>query len=147
MKNKGFTLIEILTVLVILSVLMAIAIPQFVNMRKNTELTTFSNELLEDLRYAKQIGISQGSSVLTINCVLSGGKTGYKITDNNGNIKKQRENPSTVTINPSGTITVTFSSNGSCALSGTTGTIAMTSTGGMTKTITILPATGMINMN
>ena len=51
--SRGFTLIEVLVVLVLLSVMMVIAAPSFLSFQRNSELTTTSNEFLAALTAAR----------------------------------------------------------------------------------------------
>lgn len=46
-NNKGFTLIEIIAVLVIMGVLAAVAVPQFVSLKDSAELTALKSAVSE----------------------------------------------------------------------------------------------------
>ena len=46
-NQKGFTLVEIITVLVLLSVLAAIAIPKYINMEQNAQQKAFNGAIAE----------------------------------------------------------------------------------------------------
>ena len=46
-NQKGFTLVEIITVLVLLSVLAAIAIPKYINLEQNAQQKAFNGAIAE----------------------------------------------------------------------------------------------------
>jgi len=50
---RGFTLLELLVVMVLLSVLLMLAAPSFISFQRNSELTTTSNEFLAALTAAR----------------------------------------------------------------------------------------------
>jgi type IV fimbrial biogenesis protein FimT len=60
---SGFTLIELITTLVIAAILMTLAAPSFSNFVKNNRLTTQANELLADLAFARSEGVKQGANI------------------------------------------------------------------------------------
>lgn len=61
MFSKGFTLIEILTVILILSVVISLVAPMYRGGHK-TDLTVLGRKMASDLRYARSIAISSGES-------------------------------------------------------------------------------------
>ncbi len=60
---SGFTLIELITTLVIAGILMALAAPSFSNFIKNNRLTTQANELLADLAFARSEGVKRAAPI------------------------------------------------------------------------------------
>lgn len=141
MTKKGFTLMEILIALVIILVLLAIGIPQYRNMKANTELNLAADQLAADLRYTRQTAVSQGSSSINLNAPPADYTRGYTIYDSTGGqLKSQGLN--NITISYPGSGIITFSSNGSTDIGGN---IVFTSTTtGRQKTITVTQASGMI---
>lgn len=59
MKNSGFTLIELIIIIVIVSLLGLIGVRSFVSYQEGVEGTGEAQELINDLRYAKQMSISE----------------------------------------------------------------------------------------
>lgn len=62
-KQKGVTLIELLVVIVIIGVLMAIAVPSFLDVIKNGRLATETNDLISDLAFARAEAGRRGKRV------------------------------------------------------------------------------------
>lgn len=62
-SSRGFSLIELLTVLAIVSVLTAIAIPALTSQRRLVRSTAVMREIMTRLRYARQLAMSQRQSV------------------------------------------------------------------------------------
>ena len=101
MKRKGFTLVELLTVIAILAIILLIASPIILNVLEKAKQNTFKNQVLLYVEGLKQqavlSGIEEGNIVLpsndesididvtTINLEIDKNYTGkIRITNNNG---------------------------------------------------------------
>lgn len=62
-KSNGFTIIELMTALVIAGVLITLAIPSFSTMIKRNRITTQSNELVAAINYGRSESIKRGEAV------------------------------------------------------------------------------------
>ncbi|MDH3671667.1 MAG: GspH/FimT family pseudopilin [Gammaproteobacteria bacterium] len=61
---SGFTLIELITTLVIAAILMTLAAPSFSNFVKNNRLTSQANELMADLAFARSEAVKAAVDVI-----------------------------------------------------------------------------------
>jgi len=77
--KKGFTLVEIMIVVAIIAILAAVAIPNFINYRKQSQATACINNL-------KQIQSAKEQALMA-------GKTAAALTDLVGNDKYIKTNP------------------------------------------------------
>lgn len=59
----GFTLLELLIVIGIVGVLMGMAVPSFRDMMRNNRLTTYTNELVTTLNFARSEAVKRGVQV------------------------------------------------------------------------------------
>ena len=62
-SHRGFTLVELIIVIVLLAVLAAIAIPSYSNMIITNRMTTEVNSFVSDLHYAKTEAIKRSRNV------------------------------------------------------------------------------------
>jgi len=58
---RGFTAVELLTVIAIAAILLAVAVPSFVNMRRNSELAAAANTLVAALNAARSEAMKRGA--------------------------------------------------------------------------------------
>lgn len=75
-RSRGFTIIELMTVLVIAGVLLVIAAPAFRDMLERRRLEGQANELVTDLAYAKSEAVQRNRHV---ELLTGGGGTCYTI--------------------------------------------------------------------
>jgi type IV fimbrial biogenesis protein FimT len=59
----GFTLIELMTALLVLAILIAIAIPSYRSVTKSANITSASGEILSVLQFARTEAIRRGKSI------------------------------------------------------------------------------------
>jgi len=71
--QRGFTLIEMMVVLVILGILMSLAAPSFYNVLLSGKLSTYANDLALTARLARSEAIKRNGTVTL--CVSSNGTT------------------------------------------------------------------------
>ena len=137
---KGFSLVEILTVIVIMSILLAIAPSMFTAFRQRTNLREATGALAEDMKLAKQRAVAENVNyTITFNVNnksyeiqsppnCSGASCTYDVTKNLGNFG------SGIVIDSQNFAgnTVTFQSRGTCSA----GTVTLRNSLNSTKAIT-----------
>ena len=74
-KNRGFTLVEIMIVVVIIALLVAIAIPAFERARRNSHISAMVNDMRNLEHGADQYYIEAGKSAVPIKKLV--GQTNY----------------------------------------------------------------------
>lgn len=96
--SNGFTIVEITVSVVVLSVLIAIAIPSFNNLIKRFRINTIRDELTVSLQLARSEAIRRGTQIIiarnTVNCVFDVPDSqdwhcGWRLvvdSNNNGNV-------------------------------------------------------------
>lgn len=85
-KNKGFTLIELMTSVAIISILLALASPSFYAFIKNNKITTSAKNFYADLNYAKSEALKGNGNVVMKAVSGSAYSNGWMIfVDKNGN--------------------------------------------------------------
>ncbi len=72
-RQKGFTLVEMLTVSVIVAVLLAIGVPSYRYIGNQNRMSMEVNSLLSDLQYARSEALREGKRVTA--CVSTNGTT------------------------------------------------------------------------
>lgn len=71
--QTGFTIVELMITITILSVLMAVAIPSFNNMIQNSRRTAAVNELIANLMLARSEAVKRGQAVTVCSNTSGGG--------------------------------------------------------------------------
>jgi len=111
-KNRGFTLIELIVTLAVVAIMTTLALPSFRTTIMNNRLTTQANEFITDLNIARSEAVKQGNTIT--------------ITSNNGN---NWANGWAITDSGGTTLRVHGALDGTSTLSGSAGTITYQRTG------------------
>lgn len=64
-QSSGFSVMEILVVMTIVGILTAIAVPQFIVQRRLTRSAAVTREIMTQMRYARQLAMSQSRATAT----------------------------------------------------------------------------------
>lgn len=75
-QASGFTLLELIVTISIAGILMAIAIPSFKDMIRNTRLTSYANEFVTSLNIARSEAVKRGEPV-SVRKISAAGTTTY----------------------------------------------------------------------
>lgn len=63
-KTRGFTLVELMVVIAVMSILLALAVPSFGRLIQSSGVSSDVNTFLADMRYARGEAVRRGSLVL-----------------------------------------------------------------------------------
>lgn len=77
--KKGFTLIEMLTVIGIIAIVAAISFPVYQNMRPNITLNSATRDLATDMRYAQQLAVTEQ---IIYDVIFNTSASSYEIRNN-----------------------------------------------------------------
>ena len=100
MRQRGFTLVELMVVLAVAMVLLAVSVPSFFSTTARARLEGAVNELAIDLQYARSEAVRERAAV-TLAVSANGG--GYTITNATATIKTVSL-PRGVALSPSATV-------------------------------------------
>ena len=117
MRSAGFTVIELMLVIVILSIMLLIALPNFAIWMQNTQIRTAGEAILNGMQLARADAIRRNVNVELRMDVSSGWTARVAGTGEiiQSRLAAEGSAASLVTITPAGAKTVTFNSFGSVA--------------------------------
>jgi len=128
-NNAGFTLWELMTVIAIIAIVSAMAVPNMIGWRERAKLTGAFENLRGDLQWAKIRAVRDHDNVLVLF-----GTDRYEINNAAGATIRARQMPAGVAITSS--FTATFTSRGRCP---DIGTIVLQDSAGEQRQISINP--------
>lgn len=115
MKNTGLTLIELIVTLAVISVLLAVSIPQFSSSTANSRLTAAINTLSGDLSFARTEAVKRAVPVRVTAVNVSDWAGGWIVAINTSGGADLRISPAIIgnaTIASGGVTEVQFLANG-----------------------------------
>lgn len=148
-KDRGFTIVELMITLLVASIIMAFAMPSFLRMVQDFQVSSQANILLGSLQMARSEAVKRG---MNVNIAAASGTdfaTGwciYTSTSCSGNnIIRQHEAAGSITTSPAAALT--FSSTGQLGASYTFEiTPQNCKTGDMRKKVLTMTAVGRGNV-
>lgn len=137
MRNKGWTLIEALVVVVLMGIILAIGIPQYGRYISRTQLESASNEVLAALRVARSNAISEQK---TYRVFFNKTANTYRMIPGGG----EKTLPGGIEISNSVDITYEFNADRTAVVDPSN--IIITNSRGQTVEFSVIAATGYIEV-
>lgn len=139
-NNKGFTLIEMVSVILVLGIISAVAIPMFDQSTINATLV--ANTVQTDIQYTQELAMTRNQSTLTT-ISFGAGATSYNLPVDAGGIwsNDTRELPQGVTIKDA--VSVSFNRHGEISSAGAVVTLVA---GGIEIPVTVAGYTGRVTV-
>jgi prepilin-type N-terminal cleavage/methylation domain-containing protein len=144
-RQAGFTLIEIMVAVAILTIAVALAVPDFLRWYVQSQLRQATTEIATQLTLARMAGMNQNRSV-DVTVQTSGGAVHISALSSSGvAVIKDKSFPTRVTSVVGSPVTVSFSSMGVRTSAGTgTQTIGVCDSYGRQYSVAIIPS-GKVN--
>ena len=151
MNQRGFASSKLLNYMIVISIILALAIPTFIRWQDAHYLNATVRGLVADIRLLNQSAVNAGSATAAYSCNIAVTSSGYTVTiyNSTGLISTRTKNfPSGLSAN---TVTVSFNISGRPCDSGGNErletdpdqVITLTNSAG-TKTIRLSPVTGRV---
>ena len=114
-KIPGFTLVELMVTVAVIAVVLVIGVPGIANMKRSSDLTTASKDLVAALNYARAEAVRQGLGI-DINPISGSWANGWRVELGGTAIREFAAPPtgSSVALT-TGTAPVTFAALGNAA--------------------------------
>lgn len=146
--SDGFTLMEIIIVVLLTGIVAAVAVPNFKNESINPTLS--AQALESDIRLVQEVGMSRnmGTAANKAGLVFSqdpSGKWTYNLVDTNGILGELREFAPEVTVNSITSNSLYFNKHGEPEIGATAWALNL-GLNAVTYTITVQPYTGIVTI-
>ena len=151
--EQGFSLIELMTSLVLMTILFGIGVPAMSRFRKTSDLLTSVSALEADLRLCRQRAVSEQNNVRFTWDLGNNKYQWHDDDDNDGTVDSGefqsawKQLPSGVDLQDGasafGASTVVFSSNGSANLGGQ---LKLINAAGLTRRVQVIAASGLVKV-
>ena len=137
-NNKGFTLIEMVSVILVLGIISAVAIPMFDQSTINATLV--ANTVQTDIQYTQELAMTRNQNIAIS---FGAGATSYNLPTDPGGVwsADTRELPQGVTIQNA--VSITFNKHGEI---GSGGAVVNLNAGGTPITVTVAGYTGRVTV-
>jgi len=137
-NNKGFTLIEMISVILVLGIISAVAVPMFDNSTINTTLV--ANTVQTDIQYTQELAMTRNQD---IEISFGAGATSYSLPIDPSGVwsADTRALPQGVTIQDA--VNVSFNKHGEISSGGAVVTL---NANGTTMTVTVQGYTGRVTV-
>lgn len=106
--QAGFTLIELMIVIVLLAVIAAVAVPGFQTLLENNQITATTNRLVGSLNFARSEALREGRQV-TVQAISGDWDNGVEVVVGGNTLRRSEFSNSRMSINGNA---VTFRGNG-----------------------------------
>ncbi len=136
--KKGFTLIEMLTVVGIIAIVAAISFPVYQNMRPNITLNSTARDLATDMRYGQQLAVTEQ---IAYNVLFDTVASSYEVRNSSTNaLMRKKILPSGITFSSITGLTANTAKFTATGAAAQPGTIILANRKGQYSTIEIKPS-------